>query len=285
MEIQPEREGIEILPYNIGDLPSSEAAPLLDRAASRLEILQGGRLSEFWQGVTENLHGAGAFIKAEKSKIASTTLKLVAGVSFVATISACARGVERGYILPTEASVATQEIPTKMPLLTQTDSELKVNLSSPPESEEQEFFRRVIIDPEENRLWRMNEKDLEIVGNLPGEFQGWVDKSSVPWASNSENIRYGRWINSGGMGIVEFIEVKEGEYYGGMFIDENGDIWRITDEDYSLTGGLQGNFDGWIPNEDIPEDERENNVRWGLWSNREGMGRVRFERIEATQSQ
>jgi len=209
-------------------------------------------------------------------------LKVATVGGFALILGACAPKII-GPVIITDGGgtspTATEVSPT------QTGSELKVNLSSPPESEEQEFFRGVIIDPEENRLWRMNEKDLEIVGNLQGEFQGWVDKSSIPRASKSENIRYGRWINSGGMGIVEFIEVKEGEYYGGMFIDENGGIWRMLDEDFSLVGTAPGTFDGWIEETSIPEDERAEGIRWGKWSSNEGQGVVRFEKVDLNQIQ
>ena len=120
MEIQPEEGGVEIIPSNIGNLPSSEAAPLLTRAASRLEITKPR--TEFWQGMSENLRGAAAYLKAEKSKIASKTFRAVAGASLVATmVSSCgpiARAEGPGSLTPTEA-VAT-EVFTPTPEITPT---------------------------------------------------------------------------------------------------------------------------------------------------------------------
>lgn len=112
MEIEPV-ESVEILPENIGSLPSSEAAPLLNRAASRIDILRPK--SEFWEGLKENLKGASAWIDAKKGEISSKTLRAVAGASLVATmVAACAKPPESPY-LPTEAPRFTEVIPTEKP--------------------------------------------------------------------------------------------------------------------------------------------------------------------------
>lgn len=147
MEIQSEREGIEFFPSNIGDLPSSEAAPLLDRAASRLEIARPK--TKFWQGLGENLKGAAAYIEALPKRLAPKTFRAFAGVTLVGTmISACAPKIEFTPIPtlepttevfePTPITFSTPEItaideitstPTPEPLPTETVTELAEKLN------------------------------------------------------------------------------------------------------------------------------------------------------------
>jgi hypothetical protein len=143
---------------------------------------------------------------------------------------------------------------------------------------------RAVIDKEENTLWGITDEGLEGTGNYPGNFSGWVDKSSVSWAKPGDEFRYGRWANEGGGGIVEFKKINEGETYGGMFKDKEGNIWRMVDEDYELMGKDDGHFDGWIDEESIPEDEREEGIRWGKWFSKGGRGRVRFEKVELNEA-
>lgn len=115
----PESEAseVEILPRDIGDLAADQAAPLLKRAASRIEILKP-KGNEFWQGVRENLQGASHYIEAKKSEVASKTFRLVAGGSLVTTmVAACAPPPETpetpSYPEPTATQVQTE--PTVSP--------------------------------------------------------------------------------------------------------------------------------------------------------------------------
>ena len=111
-------EIVEILPGNIGGLPSTEAAPLLTRAASRIDIVKPK--SEFWNGMQQNLKGAAGWIEARGAKFKGKTLNMIAGVSLVTTMAAaCAKPPETPYI-PTQAPRITDVIPTEMPLPTET---------------------------------------------------------------------------------------------------------------------------------------------------------------------
>ena len=74
------------------------------------------------------------------------------------------------------------------------------------------------------------------------------------------------------------------ESFNGIVVDSEGDSWHMIEEDYELVGDSPGTFGGWIKEESIPEDEREEGVRWGKWSNSEGWGRVRFEETYSSQS-
>jgi hypothetical protein len=153
-----------------------------------------------------------------------------------------------------------------------------------PASPEPNQKPRAVVDKEENTLWGITNEGLEEAGNYSGNFSGWVDKSSVSWAKPGDEFRYGRWANEGGGGIVEFKKINEGETYGGMFKDKEGNIWRMVDEDYELMGEDDGHFDGWIDEESIPEDEREEGIRWGNWFSKGGRGRVRFEKVELNEA-
>jgi hypothetical protein len=66
----------------------------------------------------------------------------------------------------------------------------------------------LIIDASDGGIWRMGPEDAEIVGPIPGVFQGWVEKESAPGADTNEDVRYGRWANREGMGIVRFEKVS-----------------------------------------------------------------------------
>ncbi|MCH8987116.1 hypothetical protein IIA94_03045 [Patescibacteria group bacterium] len=76
------------------------------------------------------------------------------------------------------------------------------------------------------------------------------------------------------------------EPFDGTIVDsEDGNEWRMVEEDYELVGSYPGTFDGWVDEESIPEDEREEGIRWGLWSNGESRGRVRFEKVSLEENQ
>jgi len=232
----------------------------------------------------ENLEGAASYIKAKKGELASKTFRAIAGASLVTSmLSAC--GPVEGATLDIQPSPTVPVATEVTEVLTDNQEVGKGKLFEEVDDEKnmekgaQNSFRGVIMDPEENSLWRMGEKDYEIAGDYPGVFGGWVEKTSVPGASEEEDVRYGRWVNPEGMGIVEFKKVKEGEYYGGIFMDEEGNIWRMVDEDYELANDEPGSFNGWIEDEFIPADERKEGIRWGRWSNSEGRGRVRFEKV------
>src|SRR3990167_5868358 len=116
-------EPLEILPDNIGSLPSSEAAPLLTRAASRIDIVRPK--SEFWKGMQENLKGAAGWIETQRAKFKGKTLNMIAGVSLVTTMAAvCAKPPETPYI-PTQAPRITEVTPTEMPLPTETPTQIR----------------------------------------------------------------------------------------------------------------------------------------------------------------
>ncbi|HJX59399.1 MAG TPA: hypothetical protein VJ481_02485 [Patescibacteria group bacterium] len=111
METESEREPVEILPSNIGEMKPGEVVPILTRAASRIDIVRPK--NDFWNGMKENLRGAAAYLEAQKSKIASKTFRVVAGASLVATmVSACARSVETANIPPETLPIATEVFPT-----------------------------------------------------------------------------------------------------------------------------------------------------------------------------
>ncbi len=79
---------------------------------------------------------------------------------------------------------------------------------------------------------------------------------------------------------------QEGElepFDGTIVVPEEWSEWRMVEEDYELVGSYPGTFDGWVEMESIPVDEREEGVHWGLWSNSEGRGRVRFVRMEESE--
>jgi len=79
-------------------------------------------------------------------------------------------------------------------------------------------------------------------------------------------------------------EAEDDEIFRGIVADpEDGSLWVILDEDYRIVGSSAGSFYRWVPEESIPVDERQDGVRWGLWSNREGRGRIRFMRLEGFQ--
>jgi hypothetical protein len=81
-------ESVEILPENIGEMPALKAAPLLERAASRTEVLGWG--GEFWEGLRENLRGAKAWVESHGAEATKKTLSAITTAAFVTTcFSAC----------------------------------------------------------------------------------------------------------------------------------------------------------------------------------------------------
>src|SRR3989304_10530189 len=114
-ETLPEVEAPEILPPDIGQLKVNEAAPLLDRAVSRIDIVRPK--TAFWKGMVENLQGAAAFVSAKKDKLGSKAFRLVAGASLVTTmVSACARPNEPAITLePTQTRITEVAPPTETP--------------------------------------------------------------------------------------------------------------------------------------------------------------------------
>ena len=109
MEKRQDIESVEILPEKIGELSGQETSPLLERAASRIEIVRPK--TEFWRGMTENLRGAGAFLTAKKADLGSRAFRAIAGASLVATmVSACARPTEGDYTLPIQSLPTATEI-------------------------------------------------------------------------------------------------------------------------------------------------------------------------------
>lgn len=114
-------EDLEILPAGIGSLPSTEAAPLLKRAASRIDIVRPK--SEFWNGMQENLKGAADWIEAQKAKFKGRTLNMAITAALTATmLQACSKPPETPFI-STEAPRATEAIPTEMPIPTETPTQ------------------------------------------------------------------------------------------------------------------------------------------------------------------
>jgi hypothetical protein len=121
-------ESLEILPFEIGDLPVNEAGPLLERAASRIEIVRPK--SEFWEGMIENLRGAASYLEAEKTRIASKTFRAIAGASLVSSmVAACAKPPETpSYMPPTEAVATETSLPpteTTTPEIIEVSAEVK----------------------------------------------------------------------------------------------------------------------------------------------------------------
>jgi hypothetical protein len=160
---------------------------------------------------------------------------------------------------------------------------LSPDLLSRPETQSGEVEDIIVFD-EQGRVWELSDQDLSLIGSPTGVFEGWVDKSSVPWAGEGEddpNVRFGRWINEGGFGIIRFERNDDALINpDGLIVDpSNGRSWRITNEDRELVGDAPGHFDGWVPDESLTEEERQEGVRWGLWSNPGGQGRIRFEEV------
>jgi lysophospholipase L1-like esterase len=107
-------ESVEILPENIGDMQASEAAPLLERAASRTEDL--GWVGEFADGLRENLRGAAAWVKAVGPEVSKKTLSAVATAAFLAaSFSACANGPSTQRIFTETDPRVTEVSPTQVP--------------------------------------------------------------------------------------------------------------------------------------------------------------------------
>jgi len=156
------------------------------------------------------------------------------------------------------------------------------DLLSRPETQTHEVEDIVVFDAQDRSLWELSNEDLSMIGTPTGAFEGWVDKNSVPWAGegrDNPDVRFGRWINAGGFGIIRF-ERNDNALISpdGIIIDSSdSSAWQITAEDRELVGNTPGHFDGWIPDESITEEEKQKGVRWGLWSNDGGRGRIRFE--------
>lgn len=107
-------EAVEILPENIGDMPTYAAVPLLERAASRTEVL--GWVGEFSDGLRENLRGAAAWVKAIGPEASKKALSLITTVSFVtASVSACAKGPGIPYPITETAPRVTEISATRVP--------------------------------------------------------------------------------------------------------------------------------------------------------------------------
>ena len=108
------REPVEILPENIGEMPGVEAAPLLERAALRTEVLGWG--GEFGKGLRENLRGAKAWVESQSAEATKKALKVIISASFVAaSLSACAKGPSTPYIPSETAPRVTEVSPTQVP--------------------------------------------------------------------------------------------------------------------------------------------------------------------------
>jgi len=111
METRRDSEPIEILPEDIGKMPALEAAPLLERAASRTETLGWG--GEFGNGLRQNLRGAKAWVEAHGAEATKKALSVITTVSFVtASLSACAKGSDTPYIPSETSSRVTEVSPT-----------------------------------------------------------------------------------------------------------------------------------------------------------------------------
>jgi hypothetical protein len=101
-------EPVEILPEGIGEMPATEAAPLLERAASRTETLGWG--GEFGKGLRENLRGASAWIKSSGADASKKILSLVTTATFLTScISASAKGLNVPDV-PSETSPRVMEV-------------------------------------------------------------------------------------------------------------------------------------------------------------------------------
>lgn len=138
METRVEEGAIEILPPDIGGLPSMKAVPLLERAASRLEIIKPK--NPFWQGMVENIRGAGAFLKTKRSEIGSTAFRTVAGASFVATmVAACSSELPLPPIL--------EPTPTLAPVTEETEV-ARPSFESPVGEPNAEVLKTAINTPE-----------------------------------------------------------------------------------------------------------------------------------------
>lgn len=74
------------------------------------------------------------------------------------------------------------------------------------------------------------------------------------------------------MGVVRFIR-------NDTVIEKDGAVWVMVPEDYDLVGETPGIFGGWVSDSSVSPDEIQEGIRWGLWSNSGGQGRVRFENL------
>jgi len=267
MEKRWDIESAEILPENIGELPASETSPLLERAASRIDILKPK--TPFWEGMAENLKGAAAYLDAKKAELGSKAFRVIAGASLVATmLSACSPIFSPGVSTPEPfrpTAAATIE-PT-----------------STTEAEEGDFFRGILADSDDGSLWVIIDEDYRIAGSSAGSFDRWVPEESIPVDERQDEIRWGLWSNREGRGRIRFMRLEgfQGDLNSSIFLADanNGTIWRMVDRDYKLVGDYQGIFDGWVDEASISEDQREEGIRLGRWSNREGYGTVGFARI------
>jgi hypothetical protein len=123
------REPVEILPENIGEMPGVEAAPLLERAALRTEVLGWG--GEFGKGLRENLRGAKAWVESQSAEATKKALKVIISASFVAaSLSACAKGPSTPYIPSETAPRVTEVSPTQVPTSTETATATQVPTST-----------------------------------------------------------------------------------------------------------------------------------------------------------
>lgn len=140
------KEVAEILPPNIGELSASEASPLVDRAASRVNILKPQ--NEFWEGVAENLKGAAGYIEANKKKIGSKTFRIVAGTSLVANMLAACASPEAVTAVPTEI-ISPTAVPTEVVSIPQLEpSEISALNVAAQEAVNSSFEGWGIQDPE-----------------------------------------------------------------------------------------------------------------------------------------
>lgn len=127
-------EPVEILPENIGELPSSETPRLLERAAVRLEITRPK--TEFWEGMKENLRGAAGFLEAQKKQLGSKALRAVIGASLVSTMLSACSSPQAPELPPTEQP--TISTPTETP--TEVSTEVPTPTENPNVISSQEYL-------------------------------------------------------------------------------------------------------------------------------------------------
>jgi hypothetical protein len=209
--------------------------------------------------------------------------KLVLAVGVPALVAAACGGLQILNSIPTPDHTGETVTPITE-TWTPPTSIFTPDLLSSPEKEAREIEDIIVFDDQEGSLWELSDKDLSLIGSPTGMFEGWVDKDSVSWAGedkDSPDVRFGRWMNEGGYGIIKF-EKDEHALISpdGIIINStDGTAWQITDEDKELVGDTPGHFDGWISEESLTEKEKQEGIRWGLWSNKEGRGKIRFVEV------
>jgi len=210
-------EAVEILPLDIGDLPADEVVPLLERAASRIEIVKPE--NEFWQGMKENLEGAASYIKAKKGELASKTFRAIAGASLVTSmLSACAEpGLtpKATEIHRTSEPVATEvvSVPTPEPTATKESPPTPVTVASgrPYPVTDADFFlgaggaendeerlRELGAGPDIDKIRAMGVAEMERSGINPENIE-WITElneqaESPSWTTMPRNKTTGHFL-------------------------------------------------------------------------------------------